>query len=83
MTKKGHKIEDGRIEDIQKDLNRIKTFEGLKKFLISELELTQDCINSANIEGLDNKQRVIREKIFKELDKEWDDSEKGLKNKLK
>ena len=78
MTKKGHKIEEGRIEEINKELKRIKTFQGLKKYLINELELTQDCINEHDIEILDNQQEKIRKEIFKRLDRKWDGSKRGL-----
>ena len=73
MTKKGHKIEKGRIEDLCKDLKRIKTFQGLRKFLINELELTQDCINSADIEHLDFEMDKMRKEIHETLNRKWDE----------
>ncbi len=78
MTKKEHKIDDGRIEGIKSDLNKLKTLEGLKRFLINELELTQDHINSEDVEILGYKHEKIRDEIFKKLDRKWDGSKKGL-----
>jgi len=37
---KGIKLEDGRIDEICKDLKRIKTYEGLLKFLFNEIDIT-------------------------------------------
>jgi hypothetical protein len=80
MTKKGYEIEKGRINEICKELNRFKTYQGLKKFLIRELEFTQECINEKDIDILSNQNERIRKEIFKKLDRKWDSSKK---NKIK
>lgn len=49
MTK-GIKIEEGRIDEICKDLKRYKTFDGLRKFLIRELSMTEDNIREGREE---------------------------------
>lgn len=43
MVKK-YKIKDNRIEDICKDLKKIKTYQKLKKFLEDEIGFTNECI---------------------------------------